>query len=59
MAIPSLSCKMVEMTASSSTGFNEQVEYTIWPPIHKSSSPRLNNRNCKLLFKKNKKKEIK
>lgn len=34
------------MTASFSTGFKEQVEYTNRPPTFNSSNPRFKMRNC-------------
>ena len=45
---PLQSCKMVARTASFSTGFREQVEYTSRPPGCSSSRPRFRIRSCNL-----------
>lgn len=44
---PSLFSSRAAMTASSSTGFKEQVEYTILPPSASCSAPRVAIRSCR------------
>lgn len=46
--LPSLFSSKDAMTASSSMGFSEHVEYTILPPSTSCSAPRVAIRSCKL-----------
>lgn len=45
---PSLFSSRAAITASSSTGFKEHVEYTILPPSASCSAPRVAIRSCRL-----------
>ena len=44
--LPSHSLSVLAITASSSTGFNEHVEYTTRPSVASSSIPRFKIRFC-------------